>query len=140
MEIGLSQGFYGFIYFDPTPEELIETAKSNFDTLRMGIHTEKGKDYLVYGNGYGTTHSTVSKAMGQLNPRCRPSRIDGCYYEGINGGTVILYIDRNRVLINASDWSMSEEAKPEDVARYMKQPAQHQFKELIRLIRENMEL
>ena len=141
MEIGLSQGFFGFIYFDPTDEELIQVAKSSFDTLRMGIHKEKDKEYLVFANGYGCTHSSISRAMGMLNPRLKPNH-NGEKYQGINGGCLILYEENNRprLLFNAGDWSMSEESKPEEVLRYIKESAYSQLKELVRLIKEQRNL
>ena len=106
----------------------------------MGIHTEGGKEYLVFGNGLGTTHSTVSRALGEMDPRIKPSPRDGLKYQGINGGTLILYDEDGRVWINGDSWSMSEKTKPEEVSKYMKEPAKYQFKELVRLIRENKNL
>lgn len=135
MEIGKSQGFYGYIYLDPDFDELVEVASRGFDTLRMGIHVENGKEYLVFGDGHGTTHSTVSRALGELNPNLRPSRIDGMKYQGINGGCIILY-EENGYWVNAQDWSMGEHEKPMEVAKAMKEPAKTSFKDLIKLLEE----
>lgn len=138
MEIGLSQGHYYPVYFDPEFDEILSLTKS-FDTLRIGIHKEKDKDHLVIASGLGNTHSTLSWCLGQLNPRLKPNK-DGIKYQGLNGGPLILYEQNRRLWFNACDWSMDEKCKPSDVICYILEPAKSIIKEIIKQATIQMDL
>ena len=130
MEIGKTQGFFVNVYFDPEFEEILELTKS-FDTLRIGLHKEKNQTHLVIASGYGATHSTLSHALGKLNPRLKPNK-DGIKYQGLSGGSTILYEEDRRLWFNVEDWSMSDKEKPDKVLPFFGEPARSLMKEVIK--------
>jgi hypothetical protein len=106
MDINFRGSDWPPIYFDPEFDEILELTKS-FDTLRCGIHLEKGKHYLVIASGLGNTHSSLSRAIGEMNPRGRLSRIDGLKYGGLDG-TFIIYEEQGKLWFNMCDYGGEE--------------------------------
>lgn len=124
------------IYFEPTFEEMLELTKS-FDTLRIGMVREKGEYYLVIASGFGNTHSTLSRALGELNPRCRPSRIDGLKYNGLDG-TAILYEEDRKFWFNMNDLDGGEKETVEEALRKFPYSVGKQLREIVKLAYEQM--
>lgn len=123
------------IYFDPEFDEMIELTKS-FDTLRIGGIKEKDKWHLVIASGYGNTHSTLSRALGEMNPRCKPNR-EGLKYNGLDL-TSILFEEDGRFWFNQSDLSGSEKT-PVDVAlKDFPTEIRMQLKEIVKLAEEQL--
>ena len=143
MEIGQSQGFFAKIYFDPEPDEILALTKS-FDSLRIGIHHDSGEYnkvyHLVVASGLGATHSTLSRALGELNPRLKALRSDGLKYQGLSGGSTILFEEDKRLWFNMCDWGGPDKLPAREGLHYFGKPARNMMKEIIRLSIEQQEL
>jgi hypothetical protein len=124
------------IYFNPDFKEMIALTKS-FDTLRIGLKREKGKYNLVIASGYGNTHSTLSRALGELNPRCKVSKFDGLKYDGLDG-CAILYEEDNKYWFNMADLRGDEKETPEVALRTFGEPAKSMLKEIVKLSQERL--
>ena len=123
------------VYWDPEPDEMLELTRS-FDTLRVGFKKEKNVFHLVIASGQGNTHSTLSRALGEMNPRCRLNQ-EGLKYDGLNG-TTIIFCDDNRLWFNMCDFSGNEQTPWRKAINLL--PCREQLKEICRLAVEQQEL
>lgn len=124
------------VYFDPEFDEIIELTKS-FDTLRIGLKLEKGRYHLVIASGLGNTHSTLSRALGELNPRLKVSRIDGLKYDGLDG-CAILYEEDNRIWFNMDSIGEGEKVSPYDAIKQFPSEIRQMIKDIVRLSEERL--
>jgi hypothetical protein len=134
MEIGQSQGFFAPVYFDLEPDEIIALTKS-YDSLRIGIHHDKGEYdkvfHLVVASSRGACHSTLSKALGRLNPQIKDGEKDGEKYQGLAGGCCILYEEDRRLWFNMCDFSESEKLPAREGLGYFGEPARSLIKQIL---------
>ena len=135
MDINWRGADWSPIYWDPEPGEMLALTRS-FDTLRVGFKLEKGFYHLVIASGLGNTHSTLSRALGEMNPRCKPNR-EGIKFGGLDGW-VIIYYECNRLWFNMEDYSGNERTPWRQAVGQL--PCSDQLKEICRLAVEQQEL
>jgi hypothetical protein len=123
------------IYFDPEFDEMLELTKS-FDTLRIGLVKEKLGVFLVIASGYGNTHSTLSKALGEMNPRLKPNR-EGEKYAGLDG-CAILYEEDGRHWFNMADLGGGEKESPQNALPCFPSKVRKQLSEIVKLADERL--
>ena len=126
------------IYFDPTWEECQDLIERGFDTLRIGIYTEKGVDYLVVASGHGATHNTIAQHLGRLNPR-RKQSMDGERYEFIN--SLIIFEHKGRLLL--TDGCQEDDDACKELAKQFSQfngPALRAVKDIDKLWKEKQSI
>jgi hypothetical protein len=89
-------------YLNPTFEEILELAKSGWDTCRILMNPDNND--LVIASGYGNTHSSIAEryrvALGKR-------RIPSCE-------SYILYHENRIALLNLEDVSGSQRARVAD--------------------------
>ena len=121
------------IYFDPTWEELVELLKS-FDTLRIGfVDTPNGESDLVLASGFGNTHNTLARALGEMNPHLKPSPRDNLKY-GRMHGTCIFFEDAGRYWFNLSDFGAAEYTTPSEAIHHFRGRARRVVKDILQIL------
>ena len=135
MDINFRGKGWPSIYFDPEFEEMIELTKY-FDTLRIGGLEEKDGWHLVIASGLGNTHSTLSRAIGEMNPRCKPNR-EGLKYGGLDL-TSILYEEDGKFWFNQCDLSGYEKTSIEEGLKDFPEPIRTMLKEIVKLAEERL--
>lgn len=128
------------VYLNPTDNELIELAQSNWDTLRV-----MECDYcLVIGSGYGNTHETLVQLYkkhignGKTKERwdCRSQTMETVYVGRVpNWDPYIFFREYNIMLCNLGDVSGPDKALPSRWRREFSDERIRQF-ELIAQISE----
>lgn len=85
------------VYLNPTFDEILKLAKTNWDTIRI-CYEEKSKD-LYIASGYGNTHTSVSRTAKQYKNNNR------LYFY-----TYILYRYSGKAYMNLIDVGESDDA------------------------------
>lgn len=89
-------------YLNPSFDEVVELAKSSWDTCRILVNNENGD--LIIASGYGNTHESISKLYSDhLKKKRRPCT-----------DSFILYHSNRVAFMNLEDVSGSQRARLED--------------------------
>lgn len=79
------------VYFEPTFDEIVQLAQSNWDTIRICV-TESGN--LALGSGYGNTHSSmIQRLKVHLNQKYVWCECYILYYAQSNHQALMNFVD-----------------------------------------------
>lgn len=115
----------GLVYLDPTDDELVELSKTRWDTIRI----LEGKDFVAIANGFGHTHTTIARALMNLDKRGKkPYTVP-----------LILFHERGIAYMNLMDIGQGEQVKFWDAMGYLEDHTCKVLRELITLSRLRMQ-